>query len=406
MSVPSTRLRPVALREAGAWLTPLAGHWIDAARDHLSRHTALARITVIAVRGSTPREAGATMLVDAAGTVGTIGGGELEWRATALARELLRDSRAAPARIVHLILGRELGQCCGGRVELWLERLTRKNLPWLDDAARRLRVERGLAVASEMADGIVSHRLLRHPVAGTVVIEGRAPERVTLFEMPQPHRPDVWIFGAGHVGQALVRLLAELALFEITWIDSRAGLLPACVPSGVTSTACAAPANHVAAAPAGTRFVVMTHDHALDYEICRMILARTDSCWVGLIGSASKSARFRSRLLRDGLSRETVSRLNCPIGVAGISSKLPGAIAIAIAAQLLQQAKPKLPHSAASDAASDAPSYASSETSETSETLEAPEAAPGASSGARAEPDPSGCAGDCRTCATARRKKK
>jgi len=93
----------------------------------------------------------------------------------------------------------------------------------------------------------------------------------------------------------------------------------------------------VAAAPAGTRFVVMTHDHALDYDLCRMILARDESSWLGLIGSASKSARFRSRLLRDGLERETVSKLTSPIGVPGISSKLPAAIAIAIAAQLLQQ---------------------------------------------------------------------
>src|SRR5208283_2252209 len=101
------------------------------------------------------------------------------------------------------------------------------------------------------------------------------------------------------------------------------------LPAGVTSEVCAAPANRAAAAPAGTRFVVMTHDHALDYEICRVILARTDAYWLGLIGSASKSARFRSRLLRDGLDHEALSRLHCPIGVVGISSKLPGAIAIA-----------------------------------------------------------------------------
>jgi xanthine dehydrogenase accessory factor len=318
---------------------PLSGHWIDAARTHLSHHPALVRVTVTALRGSAPREVGASMLVDAAGTVGTIGGGRLEWHAVTLARELLRNARAAPVRVADLILGPELGQCCGGRVELWLERLTRNDVHWLEEAARRLRAEPGVAIASEMADGVVTHRLLRRSFAGAAAAEiERGPrQRVTLLETLQPRRPDLWIFGAGHVGQALVRVLAELALFEITWIDSRAESLPASLPEGVTPQICADPAELAVCAPAGTRFVVMTHDHALDYELCRVILARPDSSWLGLIGSASKSARFRSRLLREGLRRETVSRLICPIGVPGISSKLPGAIAVAIAAQLLQQ---------------------------------------------------------------------
>jgi xanthine dehydrogenase accessory factor len=353
MSVPSIKSR--SSRQSSAWLTPLAGHWIDAARSRLSHHAALVRVTVTALRGSTPREAGATMLIDPAGTAGTIGGGQLEWHATSLARELLHDSRAAPVRIADLILGRELGQCCGGRVELWLERLTRNDLPWLAEAARRMRAERGLTVASEITDGVVTHRLLRHGFAGAaaVAIERPGPGRITLFEMPRPRRPDLWIFGAGHVGQALVRLLAELAVFEITWVDSRASLMPVSLPEGVAAEICAAPAKLVAGAPMGARFVVMTHDHALDYEICRAVLGRTDACWLGLIGSASKSTRFRSRLVREGLHRETVSRLNCPIGVPGISSKLPGAIAIAVAAQLLQQAAPA-PAGAAGPAVSDA----------------------------------------------------
>jgi xanthine dehydrogenase accessory factor len=348
---------------------PLSGHWIDAARTHLSHHPALVRVTVTALRGSAPREAGASMLVDAVGTVGTIGGGRLEWHAVSLARELLRDARAAPVRSVDLILGPELGQCCGGRVELWLERLTRNDAHWLEEAARRLRAEPGIAIASEMVDGVATHRLLRRAFAGAAAVEiERGPrERVTLFEAPRPRRPDLWIFGAGHVGQALVRLLAELALFEITWIDSRAELLPGSLPEGVTPHACADPAQLAICAPAGTRFVVMTHDHALDYELCRVILARTNSPWLGLIGSASKSARFKSRLLRDGLNRDTVSGLICPIGVPGISSKLPGAIAVAIAAQLLQQPVVGEP-------------------------------APGASAVPHAETDPPGCAGGCGSC--------
>ena len=367
MSVPHIRSGHRASRSRGSWLVPLSGHWVDAARTHLSHHPVLVRVTVMALRGSAPREAGATMLVDAGGIVGTIGGGRLEWHAVTLARELLGDARATPVRIADLILGPELGQCCGGRVELWLERLTRNDARWLEDAAGRLRAKPGVAIASEILDGVVTHRLLRRSFAGTAAVETeRGPRgRVTLFEVPRLRRPDLWIFGAGHVGQALVRLLAELALFEITWIDSRAEFLPASLPDGVTPQACAEPAKLALGAPAGTRFVVMTHDHALDYELCRLILARADSSWLGLIGSASKAARFKSRLLRDGLGRETVSRLVCPIGVPGISSKLPGAIAVAIATQLLQQQGV---------------------------------VGPGANTASHAETGPPGCAGGCGAC--------
>jgi xanthine dehydrogenase accessory factor len=148
------------------------------------------------------------------------------------------------------------------------------------------------------------------------------------------------VFGAGHVGQALVRLLSEVALFDITWVDSRPELLPRDLAGRTTMQACTKPVDLIDAAPTGTRYVVLTHDHALDYELCRSILRRGDSSWLGLIGSASKAARFRSRLLRDGISRETLSALTCPIGIPGIASKLPASIAISIAAQLLQQASP------------------------------------------------------------------
>jgi xanthine dehydrogenase accessory factor len=366
MSVPHIKPRQRGLPDAGRWLAPLAGHWIEAARTRLSQQPVVARVTVTALRGSAPREAGATMLVDAVDIAGTIGGGRLEWHAVALARELLRDACAPPVRIAELILGPDLGQCCGGRVELWLERLTRSDARWLEDAARRLREHADLAIASEHFDGSVTHRLERQPGARAVRLEHGAHGRVTLFEVPRPRRPHLCIFGAGHVGQALVRLLAELALFDLTWVDSRAELLPAGLPESVTARVCADPAELAAGAPARTRFVVMTHDHALDYQLCRVILERTDGAWLGLIGSASKAARFKSRLLRDGLSRESVSGLNCPIGVPGISSKLPGAIAIAIAAQLLQQ--------------------------------EGSAASLPANSATRAEPDPPACAGGCASC--------
>ena len=323
----------------GCWLAPLAGHWTEAASSHLVRHARLVRVTVVALRGSAPREPGASMLVDPEGTVGTIGGGQLEWRATLLAREQLADPHAPSVRLVDLVLGPDLGQCCGGRVELWLERLTRDDLRWLTEAARGVAAGRVATLATDLKRGAVAHRLLPS-LPGTVrlrLVRG-AGEDLRLLETLQRSRPPLHIFGAGHVGQALVRLLGNLAMFEITWIDPRAELLPGGLPAEVHAVVSEAPAQLAPAAPPGTRFVVMTHDHALDYELCRTVLRREDAFWLGLIGSASKSARFRSRLLREGLPAATVSRLQCPIGIPGIGSKLPAAIAIAIAAQLLQTA--------------------------------------------------------------------
>jgi xanthine dehydrogenase accessory factor len=353
MSTAQRRSGPTVAVTAGDWLAQLEGHWIEAACAHLSRHPAVVRVTVIALRGSAPREAGATMLVDPLGTVGSIGGGRLEWQATLAARELLGIRDAVSVRIADLILGPDLGQCCGGRVELWLERLTRDDLPWLLRAARsvlRSRDHRGethkpsFVVVTEFSGGVASHRLQRStPGAVSLNLRRAAGGNLTLHEPLAGERPRLWVFGAGHVGQALVKLLSELAIFDITWVDSRPELLPADLDGCVTTQSCANPMELVEAAPADTRYVVLTHDHALDYELCRSILRRGDSSWLGLIGSASKAARFRSRLLRDGISGETLSTLTCPIGIPGIASKLPASIAISIAAQLLQKASPATP---------------------------------------------------------------
>jgi xanthine dehydrogenase accessory factor len=341
MNAPLLQSRPgKAASAAGDWLAPLTGHWVEAAAAYLSKRAPLVRVTVVALRGSAPREPGASMLVDLDFTLGTIGGGRLEWQAIGAARELFSDRDTPPVRIDDLILGPDLGQCCGGRVELWLERLTREDLPWLRKAAGRLRGRGGggVSIATDFAGGVASHRILPSR-AGTpgVTLHRSTTGNVRLIEVLRPQRLPLWIFGAGHVGQALIRLLAPLALFDITWVDSRPELLPGGLPDCVTARACAAPAGLLDAAPPGAQYVVLTHDHALDYELCRRILARGDAGWLGLIGSASKSARFRSRLRRDGIGGERLAELICPIGIGGIESKLPAALAIAIAAQLLQR---------------------------------------------------------------------
>jgi xanthine dehydrogenase accessory factor len=130
--------------------------------------------------------------------------------------------------------------------------------------------------------------------------------------------------------------------FRLTWLDARAELFPTELPPVIEVLRPTDPVASVARAPSGTRFIIMTHSHPLDYALCHAILRRDDVSWVGLIGSHSKAARFRSRLARDGLTIESISRLQCPIGVEGILSKWPSAIAVGIAAQLMQtlEAKP------------------------------------------------------------------
>jgi len=167
------------------------------------------------------------------------------------------------------------------------------------------------------------------------LIRGRNAE-LTLLERLDDAMPEVWLYGAGHVGQALARILVELPV-RLTWTDSRAEWLPRTGAERMHIKHRAEPAATLDEAPVGAYFVVMTHSHALDYALCRTLLERNDFAWLGLIGSMSKAARFRSRLARDGVAAEAIARLVCPIGVQGIASKSPSAIAVAIAAQLLQQ---------------------------------------------------------------------
>lgn len=304
------------------------------------------------------------MLVDRNGIVGTIGGGQLEWSAIAVARNMLNDGSTPVAQLQKLILGPQLAQCCGGAVQVWLERFVVADLPVLraaEEAASRApavlitslidaRIERRvlrqtMTIAAETARHDVArhrtefaafdddaHRMIR---AGKNIELTDAYGSITLRERLDHPRPSIWLYGAGHVGQAVARVVAALPI-QLTWIDSRAEMLPLDVAPSVHTKLANDPVATVADAPPGTRFVVMTHSHALDYRLCKAVLDRGDQAWLGLIGSNSKSVRFRSRLLDDGVSQDRVASLVCPIGVGGIDSKLPAVIAVSVAAQLLQ----------------------------------------------------------------------
>jgi xanthine dehydrogenase accessory factor len=249
---------------------------LAAAIAALDRDDPAILVEVAEVLGSTPREAGATMLVTDTATFGTIGGGELEWRAMQRAHEALAGE-PVPEQI-RLPLGPALQQCCGGHVTLTLTRLDPARR---DDLARRLAAE-------------------------------------------QDRLPRVVLFGAGHVGRALASALAPLPC-RLRWLDSRPAMAPAEH----------APDPAAVATAVSDLVLVMTHSHALDLAIVEARLRLEDFAWLGLIGSGTKRRRFEGQLTASGIPAERLARLVCPIGLPSIRGKDPAVIAASVAAQLL-----------------------------------------------------------------------
>ncbi|WNJ88988.1 xanthine dehydrogenase accessory protein XdhC [Bosea sp. 685] len=243
-------------------------------------------VTLAKAEGSTPREAGATMAVSAAATAGTIGGGQLEFHCIDIAREMLTEGAAQ--RALDIPLGPQMGQCCGGRVRVALKRATAADLARL--------------TASEKADAVL--------------------------------RPAILLFGAGHTGRALALALAPLP-FATSLIDDRDGVMDG-LPSAITCIRMADPVAAIETARPGSAFVILTHSHALDYRLTEAALARSDGSYVGMIGSATKRARFESSFLRAGGRNEALSRLTCPIGGCDVDDKRPEVIAALTAAELVR----------------------------------------------------------------------
>jgi xanthine dehydrogenase accessory factor len=311
------------------WLRPL-DNWPKVAMQALQSCEGIIRVVVADVRGSAPRETGTCMLVTPQEVFGTIGGGNLEHIATQSARAMLSDGNAARVSCERFVLATQLAQCCGGVVDVWFERMTAEDsavLRTLQDA-----IQKGnSSLQVSYANGRVQRVIVDRSLAPRLIRQGNA----LMWQEPLlDSRARVWVFGAGHVGQALVRTLVDLPV-AITWIDSRGEYLPDALEHVCVRRA-SDPVAELAKASPGTHFIVMTPDHALDYALCRTILERDDAASVGVIGSQSKAARFRSRLAHDGVLPETIATLCCPIGIEGIRSKVPAVIAIAVAAQLMR----------------------------------------------------------------------
>lgn len=326
--------------------------WLRALRKLKADGRDCARVTVMDVRGSAPREIGATMLVTADDLQGSIGGGRLEYECTRLAIERLRTRTPGAVR-QSFPLGAAMGQCCGGVVDVLIEYLPLAGSSWVDEALRCFSARTpAVLVTSVAAGGECSRALLtdeecvdtvdafRSEVRRILTRGGSATclrdgEARTLLESLADDAFRLALFGAGHVGSALVDVLAGLD-WRVRWIDGRRDIFPQTVPANVTRVESAAPAREVLAMPPETAYLVMTHSHALDYEICEQVLARGDFAYCGLIGSRSKRRRFEKRLRAQGMSDARIERLTCPIGMPGLEGKRPAEIALSVAAQLLK----------------------------------------------------------------------
>ena len=358
----------------------------------LEREGRVARVVVAFVQGSAPREAGAAMLVWPGGQEGTIGGGALEWEAAARALAALREGRD---RLDRMPLGPALGQCCGGVVTLLTEVWDRQRLAELRGPvhARPVPAEAVGAVSgrrrappgpsAKRAGGVAmdetsASSVSVSPVAGAPVEIARLPAAAEatvrasgsdsgpaepaeaplsvrrlladarsqgrlpapglrdgwMVESVAPTTRPLWIWGAGHVGRALVTVLAPLPNFAITWVDTAPERFPPALPDGVAPLVAADPSGAVRHAPPDARHLVLTYSHALDLELCHRLLDHGFGS-LGLIGSATKWARFHSRLAALGHAPEAVARIDCPIGEPGLG-KHPQAIAVGVAAALLR----------------------------------------------------------------------
>lgn len=323
--------------------------WIDELSDLTAAGQRVVLVTVAGIRGSAPREVGAKMIVTDDATIGTIGGGQLEFQCTRIACDMLGDDELPSLR--KFPLGTSMGQCCGGVVDILFEPLSSGLPGWLRDL-RALHGQRQPAVIVTDLGGdngkcVVTADATFGDAGGATPSPIVENAREGLEAGRTAHRMDNWffedivgtdlniaVFGAGHVGSAVVRSLSYLDC-NIRWIDNRRNIFRN-APANVRTIESADPGLEVAAMPAQSCYLVMTHSHALDFDICDRILRRGDAVYCGLIGSITKRRRFEKRYRAQGMQQYAIDQLVCPIGVEGISGKKPAEIAVAASAELLQ----------------------------------------------------------------------
>lgn len=254
--------------------------WSDAVTELSQRGADYVLVTLLGTAGSTPRGSGTKMVITGTDIYDTVGGGHLEFKVIERARELLIHSESLQT-IEHFPLGASLGQCCGGSVAV-------------------------------------------------------------LFEVMQEQVLAVDLYGAGHVAHALIPILSGLPV-QVHWIDPRKELFPENAPANITTVADEDPVEQVKLARPGTAFLVLTHNHSLDFDLCEAVLKRGDSAFLGVIGSDTKAKRFRMRLAHKGFSEEQIQQMKSPIGLENISGKLPMEVAVSIAGEIINLYQKQFP---------------------------------------------------------------
>ena len=253
--------------------------WLDTSRKLKQNGIDFVLVTVLGARGSTPRETATKMVFTGKESFGSIGGGHLEFKAEEIAQEMLLET-ADSQRIEHFKLGPSLGQCCGGSCSI-------------------------------------------------------------LFEVFRPLRMNLVLFGAGHVGQTLVGILQALPI-NVFWIDSRMTTIKPNAGPNVKIIESDEPKDEIARMPANTSYLIMTHNHQLDYDILCSVINRGDGDYIGVIGSDTKWRKFQARLAHQGYKPESYAKIFCPVGLREVTGKRPMEVAVSIAAQLIQHHNHKL----------------------------------------------------------------
>jgi len=247
--------------------------WLEAATELDARGETYALVTVLGTLGSTPRGSGTKMVISHNNIYATIGGGHLEYKVIEQARALIQQGKSCQT-IENFQLDASLGQCCGGSTAVMFEVFSCDNLQ-LD------------------------------------------------------------IYGAGHISHSLIMILAQLPI-RIRWIDSRADIFPAQLPANVEKIVDEEPLQQVSKASTNSAFLILTHSHHLDFELCQAIIKRADSLWLGVIGSTTKSKKFQHRLAHRGFTPEQILKMTCPIGLPQVQGKLPMEVAVSVAGELIE----------------------------------------------------------------------
>ena len=299
--------------------------WLRIAIEAIANGGAVVRAMLIGVKGSAPREVGATMLITADDIYQTIGGGALEFDVMASARAWMSSNDNLDMhwqrQVISVALGPDMGQCCGGHVRVLLELFTTGERDALEDLAAS------------------APSLIAHPVQSGAALKavdqdnaqpGLSADGSIFIAAPDRCKRVLFLYGAGHVGRALVGHLMALE-YDVHWVDVAQDRFPAKKSDGACRVIASDPTIIARHAPKGAIHLVLTHSHALDQSICHSLLLQSNFARLGLIGSVTKATRFRRALAKAGIADDQLDRLVCPVGLQEITGKHPAEIALSIA---------------------------------------------------------------------------